>query len=162
MCWVLSDEMHLFILQHCCSPQRYTTYQKILWPLGRGIVDPHSENHDEVWRGSFRQRHCHTHTGQVWPLHNLLLSVSFLVLCQIPKPRMVYSDSQFNSGCQFGSTDHRGVVVTEAGAGSSWPHDICSQEAGRDRHWYLAHLLIIHPSPLAHGRVLPIFRVGQN
>lgn len=45
------------------------------WLLGWGIADPHSETLDKAWGGTFRQRHCHMHTGQVWPLHDLWLSV---------------------------------------------------------------------------------------
>lgn len=74
---------------------------------------------------------------------------------------MVYSDSQ-SEGCQFGCTDHPGIVVMEAEAGGSWSHHMCHEEAGEDGHWYPAHLLIIYPRPQAHERVLPTFRVGQN
>lgn len=49
------------------------------------------------------------------------------------------------SGSQLGSAEHHGVEGTEAGAGGSWSHCMCSQEAGSEEGW-LSSLSPVHSS----------------
>lgn len=66
------------------------------------------------------------------------------------------------SGSQLGSADHHGVEGTEAGAGGSWAHCMCSQEVGSEECWLSSLSPFIHPRPLVHARVLPTSGVGMN
>lgn len=65
------------------------------------------------------------------------------------------------SASQLGSADHHGEEGTEAGAGGSWSHCICSQEAGSEECW-LSSLSPFHSSQIPSACKGATYIRGRN